>query len=158
MVTPHLICVQFISPFPGNPCLFSVCGLSSPTSREVQSLGLLLLAILNVNPKWLVESKGQRQMPWQEELCNWLCSWSVLFFPGCWQHKKTGRGRMPCSWRTSAGGKGAAHKAHQCVSERHVPMLYHEAGGSFQASWIWWYQLSRGLGKMPLFPVCEFEA
>lgn len=80
----------------------------------------------------------------------------MLFFPGCWQHKKTGRGRMPCSWRIWTGGKGAARKAHQCVSKRHVPMLYHEAGDSFQASWIRWYQLSRDLGKVQLFPVCEF--
>lgn len=28
------------------------------------------LAILNVNPKGLLESEGQRQMPWQEGLSN----------------------------------------------------------------------------------------
>lgn len=33
-------------------------------------MGLSLLAVLNVNPKWLVESKGQREMPWQEDLSN----------------------------------------------------------------------------------------
>lgn len=35
-----------------------------------KSLGLLLLAILNVNPEWLVESKGQRQTPWKEDFSN----------------------------------------------------------------------------------------
>lgn len=39
---------------------------------------------------------------------------------------------MPCSWKMSAGGKGAAHKAHQCVSKRHVPTLFHEAGVPFE--------------------------
>lgn len=48
----------------------SLFDLSSPTSREVQCLGLSILAILNVNPKWLVESKGQRKLCWQEELSN----------------------------------------------------------------------------------------
>lgn len=57
MVTPRLICVQFISLFPGNPCLFSVCGLSSPAPREVQSLGLLLLAILN--GWWRAKGRGK---------------------------------------------------------------------------------------------------
>lgn len=69
-MVPPLVFVPFLSLFPGNSCSYSVCDLSSPTSREVQSLGLSLLAILNVNPKWLVESKGQSQLLWQEELSN----------------------------------------------------------------------------------------
>lgn len=62
---------------------------------------------------------------------------------------------MPCSWKMSPGGKGAARKAHQYVSKRHVPTLFHEAGVPFEQAKS--DGISSALGKLQLFPIWEIQ-
>lgn len=105
----HFLCVVYLAKIQGSPAF-------GPVTFQ--------------NPKcpWLIGSSclGRKSSVTR------LWSWSVLLVPGCWQPKKTGRGRMPFSWKMSAGGKGAAHKAHECVSKRRVPTLLHETGVPFK--------------------------
>lgn len=58
---------------------------------------------------------------------------------------------MPCSWKMSAGGKGAAHKAHQCIRKRHVPTLFHEAGVPFEQA------KSDGISSAETWGSCSFS-
>ena len=51
----------------------------------------------------------------------------------------------------SAGGKGAAHKAHQYVSKRHGPTLFHEAEVPFEQA------ESDGISSAETWGSCSFS-
>lgn len=126
--------------------LFLCVVLSSPSSRGVLSLSQSLCTTLSIPGWW--GAKGWAK--WKISVTRLCCS-PVLLVPGCWQHKKTGRGRMPCSWKMSAGGKGAAHKAHRCIRKRHVPTLFHEAGVPFEQA------KSDGISSAETWGSCSFS-